>query len=102
MGNMKRRVNVPVIGNDTLNAVAWYCPRLRSLRLQDVEGSLVSPNLAVDQGLREIAKRLSHLEVLRLHLPLAAAGDVAEVVKSSKHLTDVYSHVSSQTCSQRV
>ena len=88
------RCNAPVIGNETLTAIANNCPRLRTLRLQDVKGSPEHQDLAVDKGLREIATRLSHLEVLRLHLESAAPADVAAIVQRSSQLKDVYSYVS--------
>ena len=93
-GAREDRCNAPVIGNETLTAIANNCPRLRTLRLQDVGGSQEHQDLAVDKGLREIATRLSHLEVLRLHLESAAPADVAAIVQRSSQLKDVYSYVS--------
>ena len=86
----------PVIGNETLTAIATNFPRLRSLRLQDVKHDNVAcPALAVSQGLQEIAKRLTSLETLRLDLETSAAKDVAAIVKSNSRLKDLHSNVSS-------
>ena len=98
LAHPEKRHGTPVIGNETLTAIATNCPRLRSLRLQDVKGSEVYPALAVDQGLREIASRVSRLEVLRLDLETAAPADVAVIICCSSQLKDLYSHVRPPPC----